>query len=118
MTLIGSGCFLAFDDAGHNDPLELAVTSCGPPQNWRRRAGGSPSSAGLPGTVPASFANLAELGPLTPPEVHEALAAPAEPLGVHIPPETVAAIGRRTGGHPYFVQAFAAAAWDHGDGSR
>lgn len=66
---------------------------------------------GLPGAVPPELVETRVIGPLTPPEVFDAVAWPAAELGVEVSHETIAAIGRRTSGHPFFVQAFAREAW-------
>jgi hypothetical protein len=113
---IGSGCFLAIDDLDHA-PLDARLDIVGAVTQLAG-AGRSVLVAvtGLPGTVPDSLARCHELATLSPPEVLDALAGPAAEHRVEVGHETVAAIGRRTGGHPYFVQAFARAAWLDADG--
>ena len=113
-----SGTFLALDDAGRLPREHVADVL---------RAAGEISGAGkafelvvtgLPGTIPPGAPRFAELRSLTPPEVLDALAWPAAELGVELRHDTVAAIGRRTGGHPYYVQSFAEAAWQVADNGR
>ena len=74
---------------------------------------------GLPGTASMLGAALRDVAirSLSPAEVNEAVAGPAHKLGVDVPPATIASIGRRSGGHPYFVQALARAAWEAADAS-
>jgi len=115
---IGSGCFLALDDADHADRevCRDVIAAAG------QLAGAGRAFllvvTGLPGTMPAELTEQTVLGPLTPPDVLDALSWPAAERGIEIRHDTVAAIGRRTQGHPYFVQAFAKAAWAHSDQHR
>jgi hypothetical protein len=75
---------------------------------------------GLPGTARLLGSSITEreLGPLGPAEVFEAIAEPARRRGVDIPAQSIASIGRRTGGYPFFVQALAAAAWEQASSSQ
>ncbi len=113
---IGAGCFLAVDDLDRSpDGAEILAAAAQLASAGRRFL---MAVTGLPGTIDVRLAEIGSVGPLSPPEVHEALAAPAAELGVTIGPDTIAAIGRRTDGHPLFVQAFARAAWNVAEDDR
>lgn len=113
---IGSGCLLAFDDLDLADRSTVAdVLSAG-----ALLAGAAKPvvicATGLPGTIPLTGCEMSRIGALDPPAVLDALAGPAVELGVVVGRDTVAAIGRRTGGYPLYVQSFAAHAWRWLDG--
>ncbi len=113
---IGAGCLLVFDDVELADPTVFAalfgaaalIAGAGKPALLAATA--------LPGSVRLDTLDLHPLGALGPADVDEALTGPAARQGVSIGRDTVAAIGRRTDGHPLFVQAFAAHAWQRLDG--
>ncbi len=115
--VIGSGCLLVFDDLDVADRSAAADVLA---------AGGLLAGAakplvmcatGLPGAVPTTGCDVSAIGALDPPAVLDALAGPAVELGVVVGRDTVAAIGRRTGGYPLYVQSFAAHAWARLDGA-
>ena len=77
--------------------------------------------AGLPNLVgivarAATYAErmftVGNLGPLTPDQVIEAVAGPAEEIGVSWSPEASEAIADRSDGYPFFVQVWAYHAWN------
>jgi hypothetical protein len=70
--------------------------------------------SGLPGTAALLGSRLVEtpLTPFGPAELTQAVAEPAQRLGAEFPVQSIVSIGRRTGGHPQFVQAMAQAAWE------
>lgn len=111
MERVGAGVLLVLDnvDGADADARRDVLTAAA-----ELMAGGRALAlvvTGLPGSVPPELAQIRPIGPLSPPELFDAVAWPAAEKGVQVGHEAIAAIGRRTSGHPFFVQAFAREAW-------
>lgn len=115
------GIMLAIDEAQMVDPHDLRRILAGV---HRCNQDGLPlfcALAGLPNLVGvvASASTYAErmfrvtdLGPLTAEQVTQAVALPAEELGVEWSPEATEAIVDRSDGYPFFVQTWAYHTWN------
>lgn len=115
---VGAGLFLVFDDLDHAEPAARRDLLTAAAELTGAGSAFSMVASALPGSLPDELVVTTAIGPLTPPELFDAVSWPAAELGVEVAHDTIAAIGRRTAGHPYFVQAFAREAWITAAGQR
>jgi hypothetical protein len=79
---------------------------------------GLPQIAALAGEAKSYSERLFEftpVGSLSPPDARRAIEDPAEELGITFAPAALDAIVDATHGYPYFIQEWAAEAWNHAD---
>ncbi|CAN5802032.1 hypothetical protein BH23ACT2_BH23ACT2_10630 [soil metagenome] len=115
------GVVLAIDEAQLLDPADLrrvlaGVHRCGQDALplWCVLAG-LPNLVGVvakAATYAERLFTVSDLGPLAPVQVREAVAAPAEELGVSWSERATAEIVDRSDGYPFFVQVWAYHAWN------
>jgi len=117
----GLGIVLAIDEAQQLDPQDLrrilaGVHRCNQDDLplWCLLAG-LPNLLGVAAKA-ATYAErmfaVADLGPLTPAQATEAIAAPAAELGVDWAPAALADVVDRSDGYPFFVQVWAFHTWN------